>query len=96
MNIEDWKNFEDWKKEYGLVYEPNYSLHTEMDCLAAFKAGQQSKQHDIETLENIIKVISDTADWHIEDCACSHPMSQRELGWLEAMSLIKKKLGEYK
>ena len=54
-------NFEDWKKEYGLVYEPNYSLHTEMDCLAAFKAGQQSKQQKIDEL---IKSI----DWHIEDC----------------------------
>ena len=40
-------NFEDWKKEYGLVYEPNYSLHTEMDCMAAFKAGQQSKQQKL-------------------------------------------------
>jgi len=90
------EGFEDWKKEYGLVYEPNYSLHTETDCLAAFKAGQQSKQKDIEELENIIKVISDTVDWYIEDCTCSHPISQRELGWLEAMSLIKEKLGEYK
>ena len=60
-----------------------------------YEAGQQSKQNDIEELENIIKVISDTADWHIEDCACSHPISQRELGWLEAMSLIKEKLGDY-
>ena len=92
-NFEDWvnKNYPELLKNQGTTLAMCMSFAKE-----GYEAGQQSKQHDIETLENIIKVISDTADWHIEDCACSHPMSQRELGWLEAMSLIKKKLGEYK
>ena len=62
MNIEDLKNFEDWKKEYGLVYEPNYSLHTEMDCLAAFKAGQQSKQEDFDKLERALNYMLEQLD----------------------------------
>ena len=34
--------FEQWKEEYGLVHEPNYSVATEADCLAAWKAGQKA------------------------------------------------------
>ena len=48
------KEFDQWKEDYGLEYEPNYSLHTEMDCLNAFKAGQQSKQQEIDRLKAII------------------------------------------
>ena len=35
-----------------------------------------------------------TVNWHIEDCTCSHPMSKYQLGWFEAMSLIKEKLND--
>lgn len=42
------KEFDQWKEDYGLVHEPNYSLRTEMDCLNAFKAGQRSKQEEYE------------------------------------------------
>ena len=34
--------FEEWKEEYGLVHEPNYSAFTEADCLAAFNAGYRN------------------------------------------------------
>lgn len=44
-------NFEDWKEEYGLQSEPNYSEHTEKDCKNAFEAGAQSKQAEINDLQ---------------------------------------------
>lgn len=47
------KEFNQWKEDYGLVHEPNYSLPTELDCLNAFKAGQRSKQQEIDNLGNI-------------------------------------------
>lgn len=47
-------SFNKWKDEYGLEFEPNYSKETELDCKAAFKAGQQSKQKEIDRLKAII------------------------------------------
>ena len=47
-------NFNKWKDEYGLKFEPNYSKETELDCKAAFKAGQQSKQAEIDLLQKRI------------------------------------------
>ena len=44
-------SFNKWKDEYGLEFEPNYSKETESDCKAAFKAGQQSKQAEIDKLK---------------------------------------------
>ena len=43
-----------WKDEYGLEFEPNYSKETELDCKAAFKAGQQSRQAEIDELQKRI------------------------------------------
>ena len=48
------KDFMQWKDEYGLEFEPNYSKETELDCKAAFKAGQQSKQAEIDLLQKRI------------------------------------------
>ena len=42
-------------------------------------------------IDDILK----TVNWHIEDCACSYPMSKHQLGWFEAMSLIKEKLNDF-
>ena len=39
-------------------------------------------------VDNVLKTI----EWHLEDCACFHPMSNYQLGWFEAMSLIKEEL----
>lgn len=39
--------FEQWKEDYALVYEPNYSKATEADCLAAWKAGQEEMQQQL-------------------------------------------------
>ena len=47
-------SFNKWKDEYGLEFEPNYSKETELDCKAAFKAGQQSKQAEIDDLKKRI------------------------------------------
>ena len=47
-------SFNKWKDEYGLEFEPNYSKETELDCMAAFKAGQQSKQDEIDELQKRI------------------------------------------
>ena len=44
-------SFNKWKDEYGLEFEPNYSKETELDCKAAFKAGQQSRQDEIDELK---------------------------------------------
>jgi hypothetical protein len=41
--------FEEWKEGYGLVHEPNYSVFTEADCLAAFNAGQESLRQQLDT-----------------------------------------------
>ena len=48
-------SFNKWKDEYGLEFEPNYSKETELDCKAAFKAGQQSKQAEIDKLQKRVK-----------------------------------------
>lgn len=42
--------FEEWKDDYGLVFEPNYSEHTEADCLAAFKAGAAGRDAEVAEL----------------------------------------------
>ena len=47
-------SFNKWKDEYGLEFEPNYSKETELDCKAAFKAGQQSRQAEIDLLQKRI------------------------------------------
>ena len=49
-------SFNKWKDEYGLEFEPNYSKETELDCKAAFKAGQQSRQAEIDELQKRIKL----------------------------------------
>lgn len=48
-------SFNKWKDEYGLEFEPNYSKETELDCKAAFEAGQQSRQAEIDKLQKRIK-----------------------------------------
>ena len=47
-------SFNKWKDEYGLEFEPNYTKETELDCKAAFKAGQQSKQAESDLLQKRI------------------------------------------
>ena len=34
--------FEAWKEDYALTFEPNYNEHLEADCKAAFLAGMQA------------------------------------------------------
>ena len=48
-------SFNKWKDEYGLEFEPNYSKETELDCKAAFEAGQQSKQSKQAEIEELQK-----------------------------------------
>lgn len=50
---------------------------------------QQEQHNEILELQNKLSKLKETADWHIEDCSCNHPMSQYQLGWFEAMSLVK-------
>ena len=50
-------SFNKWKDEYGLEFEPNYSKETELDCKAAFKAGQQSRQAETDLLQKRIDEI---------------------------------------
>ena len=53
-------SFNKWKDEYGLEFEPNYSKETELDCKAAFKAGQQSRQAEIDDLVSLVKSSADS------------------------------------
>ena len=48
-------SFNKWKDEYGLEFEPNYSEETRKDCLAAYEAGQQSKQDEVDELKKRIE-----------------------------------------
>ena len=48
------RDFEKWKSDYGLESEPNYSKETEYDCKAAYRAGQQSKQSEVDELQKRI------------------------------------------
>ena len=45
-------------------------------------------QAEIDGLQKRIEKLESRAKWHIEDCACSHPMSEYQLGWFDAMNLV--------
>ena len=66
------KDFKQWKDDYGLEFEPNYSKETELDCKAAFEAGQQSKQSEVDELkrklnEIVILVRDNTPDYYLDN-----------------------------
>ena len=90
-------SFNKWKDEYGLEFEPNYSKETELDCKAAFKAGQQSRQAEIENLQKRIEDIITSIDWHIEDCELWLSMNKNDSwkgGQLEILKAIKKRFSK--
>ena len=90
-------SFNKWKDEYGLEFEPNYSKETELDCKAAFKAGQQSKQTEIDNLKKRIEDIITSIDWHIEDCELWLSMNKNDSwkgGQLEILKAIKKRFSK--
>ena len=62
------RDFEKWKSDYGLESEPNYSKETEYDCKAAYRAGQQSKQSEVDELQKRIDEALHEAD---ESCGVS-------------------------
>ena len=63
-------SFNKWKDEYGLEFEPNYSKETELDCKAAFKAGRQSKQAEVDLLQKRIDDCIKAMDDSICDIDC--------------------------
>ena len=90
-------SFNKWKDEYGLEFEPNYSKETELDCKAAFKAGQQSKQAEIDNLKKRIDDLIISIDWHIEDCELWLSMNKNDSwkgGQLEILKAIKKRFSK--
>ena len=90
-------SFNKWKDEYGLEFEPNYSKETELDCKAAFKAGQQSKQAEIDDLQKRIDDLIISIDWHIEDCELWLSMNKNDSwkgGQLEILKAIKKRFSK--
>ena len=90
-------SFNKWKDEYGLEFEPNYSKETELDCKAAFKAGQQSKQAEIDNLKKRIEYLITSIDWHIEDCELWLSMNKNDSwkgGQLEILKAIKKRFSK--
>ena len=90
-------SFNKWKDEYGLEFEPNYSKETELDCKAAFKAGQQSRQAEIDNLKKRIDDLIISIDWHIEDCELWLSMNKNDSwkgGQLEILKAIKKRFSK--
>ena len=90
-------SFNKWKDEYGLEFEPNYSKETELDCKAAFKAGQQSKQDEVDELQKRIDDLITSIDWHIEDCELWLSMNKNDYwkgGQLEILKAIKKRFSK--
>ena len=90
-------SFNKWKDEYGLEFEPNYSKETELDCKAAFKAGQQYKQAEIDNLKKRIDDLITSIDWHIEDCELWLSMNKNDSwkgGQLEILKAIKKRFSK--
>mgnify|MGYP003476519023 CR=1 FL=1 len=90
-------SFNKWKDEYGLEFEPNYSKETELDCKAAFKAGQQSRQAEIGELQKRIDDLITSIDWHIEDCELWLSMNKNDSwkgGQLEILKVIKKRFSK--
>ena len=58
------KDFTQWKNDYGLEFEPNYSKETELDCKASYEAGQQSRQTEIDELQKRIELALDHTTNH--------------------------------
>lgn len=52
----------------------------------------EAAKEEIDRLKAILKDVKLTAEWYIEDCACFRTMSKYQLGWFEAMNLIKEKV----
>ena len=90
-------SFNKWKDEYGLEFEPNYSKETELDCKAAFKAGQQSRQAETDLLQKRIDDLITSIDWHIEDCELWLSINKNDSwkgGQLEILKAIKKRFSK--
>ena len=90
-------SFNKWKDEYGLEFEPNYSKETELDCKAAFKAGQQSRQSEVDNLKKCVDDLITSIDWHIEDCELWLSMNKNDSwkgGQLEILKAIKKRFSK--
>ena len=82
--------FEEWKDDYGLVYEPNYSEATEADCKAAFNAGAASRDAEIAELVDVFnKARKFVFEW--DNCGSSGEWPVIELADLrEALAKVKK------
>ena len=95
--------FEKW---YSLSF-PNSSLERNEDgsyfrrktnfSLESFKAGQQSKQAEVDDLKKRIEDIITSIDWHIEDCELWLSMNKNDSwkgGQLEILKAIKKRFSK--
>ena len=60
----------------------------------AFKAGQQSKQAEIDALKAKIEELEKWAEFHIEDYNLSESESEHDRGWFNAACQVLKKLKE--
>ena len=45
--------FEAWKEDYALTFEPNYNEHLEADCKAAFLAGMQAARRARDPVDSV-------------------------------------------
>lgn len=71
------KAFIQWKEDYGLIHEPNYSKHTEIDCLNAFQAGQQ---YNREQLKSLLERYKQHTQLHTND--------EFNRGWVSSFSCV--------
>ena len=60
----------------------------------AFKAGQQSKQAEIDAMKAKIDELEKWAEFHIEDYNLSESKSEHDRGWFNAACQVFKKLKE--
>ena len=64
------KTFEEWKEDYGLVWESNYCRATDQDCEAAWNASAENSAEEIakrdERIAEIESRLNEVAlDWQM-------------------------------
>jgi len=93
-------DFDDWFKRRHTktgLYEKSLggdddSLYLKYEMQKSFKAGQQSKQAEIDALKAKIEDITKWAESHIKGHNSSESDSEHDRGWFNAVRQVLKKL----
>ena len=85
----------DIREEYLKFYKINFGQGrycSKSWGLASYKAGQQSKQAEIDALKAKIEEIEKWAEFYIEDYNLSESDSEHDRGWFNAACQVFKSL----